>query len=200
MPRFNLDDYVEVKDRIPLFLEDYPEGRIVTEIHYLDFNATPAICVVKTELYRDHHASEPMATGFAYEREGVGGMANKTSFLENAETSSVGRALANANYTGNGQRPSREEMEKVQRVEAEQASLSASEKKAKAAEARKQKKEAQKRLEDSLAKLASLVTACEGEGNLDAKGIEAAKGIIKSGGPKKRVDDAISFLERELRG
>ena len=25
MPRFNLDDYVEVKDRIPLFLEDYPE-------------------------------------------------------------------------------------------------------------------------------------------------------------------------------
>jgi hypothetical protein len=44
-------------------------------------------------------------------------MANKTSALENAETSSIGRALANANYSGD-RRSSREEMEKVARANA----------------------------------------------------------------------------------
>jgi hypothetical protein len=41
-------------------------------------------------------------------------MANKTSALENAETSAIGRALANAGYSGN-KRASREEMAKVAR-------------------------------------------------------------------------------------
>jgi hypothetical protein len=117
MGRFDLKDYVEVKDRIPLFLESHPDGRIVTEILYLDFAATPPTCVIRAELYRDHEATEPMATGLAYERES--GMINKTSFVENCETSAVGRALANANFAGTGPRPSREEMEKVERAEAE---------------------------------------------------------------------------------
>jgi len=117
MGRFDLKDYVEVKDRIPLFLESHPDGRIVTEIVHLDFAATPPTCVIRAELYRDHEATEPMATGLAYERET--GMINKTSFVENCETSAVGRALANANFAGTGPRPSREEMEKVERAEAE---------------------------------------------------------------------------------
>lgn len=115
MSRFNLDDYTEVKDRIPLFLADHPDGRIVTELVHLDFASSPAVCVVKASLYRDHEASEPMATGLAYEREA--GMINKTSFIENCETSAIGRACANADYAG-GKRPSREEMEKVERAEA----------------------------------------------------------------------------------
>ena len=41
-------------------------------------------------------------------------MANKTSALENCETSAIGRALANMNLSGN-KRTSREEMEKVAR-------------------------------------------------------------------------------------
>jgi hypothetical protein len=117
MGRFDLKDYVEVKDRIPLFLESHPDGRIITEIVHLDFAATPPTCVIRAELYRDHEATEPMATGLAYERES--GMINKTSFVENCETSAVGRALANANFAGTGPRPSREEMEKVERAEAE---------------------------------------------------------------------------------
>ena len=117
MGRFNLDDYVEVKDRIPLFLAEHPDGRIVTTLVHFDFASTPAVCVVRAALYRDHDATEPMATGLAYERET--GMVNKTSFIENCETSAIGRACANANYTGNGQRPSRQEMEKVERVNAE---------------------------------------------------------------------------------
>jgi hypothetical protein len=43
-------------------------------------------------------------------------MANQSSALENCETSAIGRALANAGYSGN-KRTSREEMEKVQRFE-----------------------------------------------------------------------------------
>jgi CBS-domain-containing membrane protein len=38
---------------------------------------------------------------------------NYTSWLENAETSAIGRALANFNYAGS-KRPSREEMQKVE--------------------------------------------------------------------------------------
>jgi hypothetical protein len=41
-------------------------------------------------------------------------MANKTSALENCETSAIGRALANMDMSGN-KRTSREEMEKVSR-------------------------------------------------------------------------------------
>jgi hypothetical protein len=41
-------------------------------------------------------------------------MANKTSALENAETSSLGRCLANYTFSGN-KRVTREEMEKVAR-------------------------------------------------------------------------------------
>lgn len=55
------------------------------------------------------------ATGWAFEIDGQG-MANKTSALENAETSAIGRALANAGYSGN-KRASREEMVKVARAE-----------------------------------------------------------------------------------
>ena len=43
-----------------------------------------------------------------------GGFANADAWMENCETSAIGRALANWNYQGNGKkRPSREEMSKV---------------------------------------------------------------------------------------
>ena len=42
------------------------------------------------------------------------GMVNTTSALENAESSSIGRALSNFIFSGN-KRPSRDEMEKVER-------------------------------------------------------------------------------------
>ena len=53
------------------------------------------------------------STGHAFEVDGTG-MANQTAALENAETSSIGRALANMNLSGN-KRTSREEMAKVER-------------------------------------------------------------------------------------
>jgi hypothetical protein len=61
----------------------------------------------------DQARNLPKTTGWAFEVDGVG-MANKTSALENAETSSLGRVLANYTFSGN-KRVTREEMEKVAR-------------------------------------------------------------------------------------
>lgn len=82
--------YVQVSDRILYFNEEYPSGCIKTElISYEDKQI-----VVKALVYPDNTA--PMSryfTGYAQEIEGEGYI-NKTSALENAETSAVGRALA----------------------------------------------------------------------------------------------------------
>jgi hypothetical protein len=51
------------------------------------------------------------ATGYAYEAQGQG--VNKDAWVENAETSAIGRALANMDYCGT-LRPSHEEMSKTE--------------------------------------------------------------------------------------
>jgi len=116
MPQFNLEEYDLVEDRIRAFYEDYPDGRIVThEITSLE-DREQHYFVVRAEVFQDHedqHARCPKATGLAFEIEGGAG-ANKTAALENAETSAIGRALANANYASR-KRPSRTEMEKAAR-------------------------------------------------------------------------------------
>ena len=54
-------------------------------------------------------------TGIAQETKGQGGFANADAWMENCETSAIGRALANWKYQGSTKpRPSREEMSKVQ--------------------------------------------------------------------------------------
>ena len=54
------------------------------------------LVVFKATVYRDREDPHP-TTGWAYEREGVG-YVNRTSFIENCETSAIGRALANLNF------------------------------------------------------------------------------------------------------
>jgi len=112
MPKFDLSQYEEVKDRIPKFYKQYPEGRIITDI-VSDPNELETV-IFKAELYRNFEDSVPLSTGFAYEKEGEGYI-NKTSHVENAETSAIGRALANITMHGS-KRPSKEEMNKVERM------------------------------------------------------------------------------------
>ena len=103
MARFNLDDYEMVKDRIPLFLEEYPEGRINTEVISENNGVT-----MKAYLYKnleEQVSCAPLSTGIA--REVPGGHIDK--YYENCETSAIGRALANINLYS-GDRPSFEEM------------------------------------------------------------------------------------------
>ena len=83
-----LKDYVEVNVRIMKFYEKYPEGRILTEIVKWENE----VIVMKATAYRDN-SEVPASTGYAYEKEGSS-FINKTSALENCETSAVGRALA----------------------------------------------------------------------------------------------------------
>ena len=108
---FNLDDYEPVAARHTRWLTDHPTGRTITHM----ISAPGAdICVIRAELWLDDIC---VATGYAEEVRGAGNV-NRTSHVENCETSAVGRALANAGYAGSdvNKRPSREEMSKVQRM------------------------------------------------------------------------------------
>jgi hypothetical protein len=105
---FNLDDYETVEERLAKFWKDHPEGRIETK---LIFN-TPTQYIVWSAIYRDSADINPWATGLAEETVQGRGV-NSTSACENAETSSLGRSLANAGYATKGKRASREEMGKV---------------------------------------------------------------------------------------
>jgi hypothetical protein len=99
-----------VQERLPLFWHDCPRGRINTEIIVDDGTRI----VVKASLYADNDDPYPTTTGLAEEIRGSS-MVNKTSALENCETSAIGRALANYQYQGSTKRPSLEEMVKVHR-------------------------------------------------------------------------------------
>jgi hypothetical protein len=113
MAGFNLQDYETVEERIRRFYKDNKTGRIITENITTLQDRQVGTWVVKASVYLNDETDKPKATGLAFEVDGQG-MANKTSALENAETSAIGRALANAGYSGN-KRTSRQEMEKVAR-------------------------------------------------------------------------------------
>jgi hypothetical protein len=113
MAQFNLADYETVEERIRRFYKDNADGRIITENITTLQDRQVSTWVVKASVYLNDITDKPKATGLAFEVDGQG-MANKTSALENAETSAIGRALANAGYSGN-KRTSRQEMEKVAR-------------------------------------------------------------------------------------
>lgn len=105
----NLQDYEEVKERLPRFWQEFPEGAVRTElVEWRDDQF-----VVKASLFRFSEDAQPMSTGFAHERLGGQG-ANKDAALENCETSAIGRALANGTFASDKKpRPSREEIRKV---------------------------------------------------------------------------------------
>jgi hypothetical protein len=64
-------------------------------------------------VYRDYESDKVLATGHAYEQEGSTYI-NKTSALENCETSAVGRALALAGFEIKKSIASKEEVEAAQ--------------------------------------------------------------------------------------
>lgn len=84
-------NYVEVNERIKAFWQLCPSGRIETNIYSLE----NGVCIIKAYIYENKEDENPRATGMAYEKEGST-FINKTSYIENCETSAVGRALGNA--------------------------------------------------------------------------------------------------------
>lgn len=92
-------DYAEVNQRIKAFRMVYPDGVIKTEMK----SNKDGICIFEANVY-EYYIEEPssfmsrgiksklLATGTAYEKENST-FINKTSYIENCETSAVGRAL-----------------------------------------------------------------------------------------------------------
>ena len=79
-------DYAEVNERIKAFRMLFPNGTISTDIVSLE----DGVCVMKAIAMNE--AGMILATGYAYEKENSS-LINQTSYIENAETSAVGRCL-----------------------------------------------------------------------------------------------------------
>ena len=109
---FNLQDYETVETRLERFWEKYPEGRVATSI----LKETESSIIIYSELFANRTDTHPFSTGIAEEIRTQSGV-NKDAWVENCETSAIGRALANGGFAAKGKRPSREEMEKVGRRE-----------------------------------------------------------------------------------
>ena len=94
-------EYAEVNQRIKAFRMLYPEGTIETEM----LSNENGVCVFKASIYAykrktyldnellSNEEKLLLGTGTAYEKENST-FINKTSYIENCETSAVGRALA----------------------------------------------------------------------------------------------------------
>lgn len=83
-------NYVEVNERIKYFREsgNYKGWSLISEVHHLDADS----CVIKASVLNEEGAI--VASGFAQEDKSSSYI-NKTSYVENCETSAWGRALAN---------------------------------------------------------------------------------------------------------
>ena len=87
-------EYAEVNQRVKAFRTLYPEGFITTEILCRE----GGLCIIRATVghYTDGK-SVILATGTAYEKEGSSQI-NRMSYMENCETSAVGRALGMAGF------------------------------------------------------------------------------------------------------
>lgn len=79
-------EYAQVPERIKAFRSMCPGGTITTEILSLE----NGVVTMKATIYAEN--GDILATGHAQEKESSS-FINKTSFIENCETSAVGRAL-----------------------------------------------------------------------------------------------------------
>lgn len=80
--------YIEVNERLKHFRENYKDWTLESEIISLD----NGVCVIKAIVKNPDGIIK--ATGHAYEKENST-FINKTSYIENCETSAWGRALGN---------------------------------------------------------------------------------------------------------
>lgn len=83
-------DYVLVPQRVKAFRMLYPEGFILTDI--LSNDGGVVVMQAKAGYYRENGDPVVLGTGLAFEKQDSSYI-NKTSYIENCETSAIGRAL-----------------------------------------------------------------------------------------------------------
>lgn len=108
-----LADYIPVNERLEKFYSDHPSGRVLTSV--LEHSAEQGFILMRAEIYRSQEDALPAATGHAFEERSQG-YVNPTSYIENCETSAVGRGLALLGYEIKRGIASLEEMQKVERM------------------------------------------------------------------------------------
>tara|TARA_R100001198_G_C5237679_1_gene215335 strand:+ start:2353 stop:2985 length:633 start_codon:yes stop_codon:yes gene_type:complete len=101
------EDYQKVADRQAIFKKEYPTHKITT--HLLDTCIIEGKhqVIIKCEILNG--SNKVAATGIASEREGSSSI-NKTSWVENAETSAIGRAFRALGIGDNENYASKEEV------------------------------------------------------------------------------------------
>ena len=106
-------DYAEVNQRIKAFRMVYPDGAIITEM----VSNENGVCIFTASVYAydEKGESRVLGTGTAYEKEGST-FINKTSYIENCETSAVGRALGMAGFGIDTSVASAEEVQNASRM------------------------------------------------------------------------------------
>lgn len=122
--KFKGKEYTEVKDRLIAFADEFPESTIETQVlsvNQITDTPTGETCneyVVKA-IVRPNPVQQPewFYVGHAAERDNTG-FVNKTSALENGETSAVGRALAFAGFGGDFAIASKEEVDNAKAKQA----------------------------------------------------------------------------------
>lgn len=81
-------EYVTVNERIKYLREKFTGYSMTSEITHINENGVIIRASIKNE------NGQEVASGYAHEKQGSS-FINKTSFIENCETSAWGRALAN---------------------------------------------------------------------------------------------------------
>lgn len=84
------NQYAAVSQRIKAFRMLFPTGMIATDI----ISNENGVCIIKATVgfLNENGERQVLGTGIAYEKENSS-FINKTSYIENCETSAVGRAL-----------------------------------------------------------------------------------------------------------
>lgn len=116
--KFNLANYETVAERLHRARHDHPEMIIISKPVESLITGEPGrmMWVFETIIYKtpeDLEKGLPWANGYASGIDGGPG-ADQNCAQENAETSSIGRALAKCGYHGDKGLASREEMHKAQ--------------------------------------------------------------------------------------
>ena len=117
----SLEDYEPVADRLVKFWAAHPDGRIVNDLVTFEGDR----CIVRSSIYFHKDDPHPVAVDYAEEIRDTSGRrsVNAASHIENCSTSATGRSLSLCGFSsstdGSGagwaKKPSREEMQKVER-------------------------------------------------------------------------------------